>query len=124
MLPLQPAILVLFMSLVLPMDGEQIITWTCGERLVDHRTFITNSYPTNHWPWHAAIFHRDDDSTMEYKCGGTVITSDSILTAGHCVSHYNEPLETRQVWVSLGRLNLGLNESSAQSLQVIFMFFV
>lgn len=31
------------------------------------------------WPWHAAIFHRKNN-TMEYACGGSIIDQSTILT--------------------------------------------
>lgn len=113
----------LLLFVFIPIQSQQISRWTCGQRLVDHNPFITNSSPTHHWPWHAAIFHRVYTPVPDYKCGGTVISSNYILTAGHCVSEYNAPMETKKVSVSLGRLNLSANESSAQNIEVISFFF-
>lgn len=118
---LQRSITFLFFAFIRT-ESQSIKSWTCGQGLVDHNPFITNAFSTHHWPWHAAIFHQIDTPVPDYKCGGTVISSDFILTAGHCVSKYNAPMETIQVSVSLGRLNLSANESSAQNFEVIFFF--
>lgn len=75
-----------------------------------------------HWPWHVAVYHRMDKPVPEYQCGGTVINSHSILTAGHCVAvkNMNEAMEASKVVVSLGRLDLVANETNAQNFDVIF----
>lgn len=76
---------------------------------------------TYNWPWHAAIYHQmNEESPSTYKCGGTVISSFSILTAAHCVSHRSVPLDVRFVSVSVGRLNLNETEITSQSFGVTF----
>ncbi|KAG4065746.1 hypothetical protein HA402_012424 [Bradysia odoriphaga] len=92
---------------------------SCGQRLPDLAPLITNSNPTHHWPWHAAIYHnKDNQSFPVYQCGGTVISSNSVLTAAHCVSRFGEPMQSNQILVSLGRLNLDVHESSGQNFTV------
>ncbi|XP_037025450.1 transmembrane protease serine 9-like [Bradysia coprophila] len=79
---------------------------------------MANSDPqTHHWPWHAAIYELNE-SVASYRCGGTVISASSILTAGHCVSSFNVPMDTERLSVSLGKLNLDVNESTAQNFDV------
>jgi len=75
---------------------------------------------THHWPWHAAVYHQYDKPEPTYQCGGTLISTKSVLTAGHCVSRNNVQLDVEQVSVALGRLNLDTNETSAQSFEVNF----
>lgn len=109
--PLNVAVL---LSIVVRINGQREIS--CGQRLL-----VTSSFQSQHWPWHAAIFHQIDTPPPVYQCGGTVITSRSVLTAGHCVSDGNTKMDVQQVSVSLGRLNLDVNESSAQNFEVIFI---
>lgn len=54
---------------------------TCGKRLVQHEGLITNGYPSKEgdWPWHAALYHVDN-LEQKYKCGGTLINSNTLLT--------------------------------------------
>lgn len=89
--------------------------------LVNHNPLITYGFETAHWPWHAAVYHQGYKRLPEYKCGGTLINANSVLTAAHCISQNNEPIAPSKVLVSLGRLNLDVNESSAQSFEVTFI---
>lgn len=113
---------VILLSVFTQINGKEVIISTCGQRIPGSRPLMTNSPTTSQWPWHAAIYHRVDELAMDYKCGGSLISSNLIITAGHCVSRHNEPIDTAKVLVSLGRLNLGVNESSAQSFEVILVF--
>lgn len=100
------------------------INGLCGQLGPNFIPLMTNSSRARHWPWHAAIYHREYGSIDTYQCGGTVISSDSILTAAHCVSRNNEVMFSGDVSVSLGRLNLNASESSAQKFDVILMLSV
>ena len=88
----------------------------CGQLSPRATPLIANSYNARHWPWHAAIYHDIDDSDPTYKCGGTVISSKSILTAAHCAK-----IDANKISVSLGRLNLAVVEKSAQTFRVNFL---
>lgn len=90
----------------------------CGQRLLEGLPLITKTDRAKHWPWHAAIFY--NKSIPEYRCGGTVISSNLVLTAGHCVAENNAQVNISNVLVSLGRLNLDVQENSAQSFTVKF----
>lgn len=54
-----------------------------------------------------------------------MFTSDSILTAGHCVAKgsSNEKLNANLILVSLGVQKLNVNDSNVQSFQVKFSYF-
>ncbi|XP_037049511.1 CLIP domain-containing serine protease B15-like [Bradysia coprophila] len=82
----------------------------CGQLSLRPMPLMAHSYDRRHWPWHAAVYHHID-SNPTYQCGGTVISSKAILTAAHCV-------QVELISVSLGRLNLGVDENSAQTFQV------
>lgn len=54
----------------------------CGKILIGrHQRLIanTNNAPPGAWPWHAAIFHVQGGQA-DYKCGGTLISSNFVLT--------------------------------------------
>ncbi|XP_040169635.1 uncharacterized protein LOC120904003 isoform X2 [Anopheles arabiensis] len=57
------------------------------------------------WPWHAAIFHRKNN-TMEYACGGSIIDQSTILTAAHCVTSMHGVLHKSKLTVHVGRIHL------------------
>lgn len=119
MQPLQSATVILLMVLI--DEAQNVIASDCGRRLDLYYNRIIKGSTTYHWPWHAAIYHRVK-SLPEYRCGGTLINANSVLTAGHCISKSNKPLAPSIVSVSLGRLNLDVNETSAQFFEVIFIF--
>lgn len=107
---------VILLLVLIEIEGQELITSTCGRRLDNQNALIVHGFQTTHWPWHAAIYHDRD-----YKCGGTLINENSILTAAHCISDNNVSIMPSRVSVSLGKLNLAVNESSAQSFEVIFL---
>ena len=50
-------------------------------RIVEGEEAIPHS-----WPWQAEILVRDEDSgQLNFKCGGTLVTSLYVVTAAHCV---------------------------------------
>lgn len=89
---------------------------SCADNLLP---LLADSYSLNHhWPWHAAIYHQLGKPNPSYQCGGTLIDKKSVLTAAHCVSSRYSQLNVTLITVSLGRLDLVKNESSAQSFEV------
>ncbi|RZF45138.1 hypothetical protein LSTR_LSTR000548 [Laodelphax striatellus] len=84
---------------------------------------ITNGRQTTQgqWPWHIAIY-RTTGPESNYICGGTLITSDVVLTAAHCV--YNKydgrPVDPSNLVIYLGKyhLNQYSDDSGVQLKQV------
>lgn len=62
-------------------EKEQQEVPKCGKRIVEHQELITSGFPSKEgdWPWHAAIYHQID-TEQKYKCGGTLINSNTVLT--------------------------------------------
>lgn len=87
----------------------------CGELGTVLIPLLTNADITHRSPWHVAIYHQVDESSWTYKCGGTLISSNAILTAAHCVA-----VEPQQVSVSLGRLLLNSSDKDAPFIKAIF----
>jgi len=58
----------------------------CGVPLRDRR--VINGYPAENFefPWQVPLFAKDRyQSSPRFRCSGTIISSESVLTAAHCV---------------------------------------
>jgi len=108
------AIVILFIILI---NGNEVRT--CGKRLFNHEALITRGWLSKEgdWPWHVAI-HHISIAGSKYICGGSVLTSYSILTAAHCVPISESP-ETFSIY--LGIQNLADPGSNLNSIQVIYI---
>lgn len=117
-------VILLLASTSIQTDGQYAPTTTCGRRIAaDYKPLIRISLHENHWPWHAAIYHLDYSSSPAYQCGGTVITSNSVLTAARCVFSAVTLLDSSRVSVALGKINLAVNESISQAFGVSFFWY-
>ncbi|XP_034246691.1 polyserase-2-like [Thrips palmi] len=85
-------------------DQEPVdIQETCGkpppgpsELLQDGDSALGDSLP-----WHAAVYHREQNVTR-FVCGGSLISRCLVLTAAHCVL-LSGPLQPQKVSVALGK---------------------
>ncbi|XP_053687417.1 transmembrane protease serine 9-like [Sabethes cyaneus] len=77
----------------------------CGIPMIEGNELIVNGQDTapGDWPWHAAIYHRKGRS-VDYACGGTIISEQYILTAAHCVMNVANSfqLAPNRIFVRLG----------------------
>ncbi|CAD7084445.1 unnamed protein product [Hermetia illucens] len=91
----------------------------CGQRKVQHQGLITNGFPSEEgdWPWHAAIYHVDS-IIFSYKCGGTLVSSRAVITAGHCVVDNNNIIVPERVLVRLGQHNRLVTNSNTKEYRV------
>ncbi len=120
----QIAFVTILINFTLKIHGQQKQTTNlCGKRLVHQKPLILSGHPSSEgdWPWHAAIFHSSKQS-IEYKCGGTVINADVILTAAHCVFENNQPIIPERVKVHLGKHNLITAGIHTQEFSVIKIY--
>ncbi|KAG8236448.1 hypothetical protein J437_LFUL016744 [Ladona fulva] len=74
----------------------------CGP-IADNRIFGGNRTKLNEMPWMALVAY-SVRSGSPFRCGGTVINSNYVLTAAHCVKFL--PSNLRPVSVRLGEHNL------------------
>ncbi|CAB3239418.1 unnamed protein product [Arctia plantaginis] len=59
----------------------------CGRRALDHEEVVSvrTEAKAGDWPWHVAIFIRNNNNGLNYFCGGNIVSRTAIVTAGHCV---------------------------------------
>lgn len=112
-------IVILFNVEIEGYDQESVKS-TCGRRLVNHNALITYGQKSKEgdWPWHAAIFHYQK-SDIAYRCGGTVLNSNSILTAAHCMYEHNQLIIPERIIVQLGKYDLKFSGPNTQEFEVI-----
>lgn len=87
----------------------------CGQRKLKIAQLIIGGQAARigNWPWHTAIFHREG-GTFQYKCGGTILDKNTILTAAHCVRLSNGIIASERLSVQVGRNRLAVADDRAQ----------
>ncbi|XP_050356446.1 CUB and peptidase domain-containing protein 2-like [Nymphalis io] len=93
----------------------------CGRRRInrEHTELIVSgsASKSGNWPWHAAIY-RNHRLSVQYICGGTLISKLLILTAAHCVTINAVPVNHESLGVVLGKTSLITNEITSQERKV------
>ncbi|XP_037025151.1 uncharacterized protein LOC119066670 [Bradysia coprophila] len=99
--------------------GHKIKSVTCGRRLLKHEALIVDGSASKEgfWPWHASILHIDVNVNINYKCGGTLLNSNAIVTAAHCVHENGQPIVPSRVLIQLGRNNLKVSGPNSQEFE-------
>ncbi|XP_072946363.1 chymotrypsin-like elastase family member 2A isoform X2 [Epargyreus clarus] len=91
----------------------------CGKRKMEYTelVFYGESTKPGDWPWHVAIFKKSY-AQKTYACGGTLITRNIVLTAGHCVTTINAPDSPSNLAVVLGKHTITHDEATSQERDV------
>ncbi|XP_055551608.1 transmembrane protease serine 9-like [Wyeomyia smithii] len=87
----------------------------CGQRKrkITQLIFGGKEARIGNWPWHTAIFHREGGN-FEYKCGGTILDKNTILTAAHCVRLPGGVIDSQHLSIQVGRNRLHVADDRAQ----------
>nr|XP_029716067.1 polyserase-2-like [Aedes albopictus] len=111
-IPLSLVLLAVFIGYSIQLDLPK----DCGQRKADTVNLIVDGKPTTiqNWPWHTAIHHREGTGAPVYKCGGSILNEDTILTAGHCVRLSSGVIPPENLIVQVGRQRLHVADDRAQ----------
>ncbi|XP_026492026.2 CUB and peptidase domain-containing protein 2-like isoform X3 [Vanessa tameamea] len=93
----------------------------CGRRKINRKyteLIVSGSASkSGNWPWHAAIY-RNHRLSVQYICGGSLISKLLVLTAAHCVTINEVPVNHESLGVVLGKTSLLTNEITSQERKV------
>lgn len=81
--------------------------------LILYGTNVTSSK----YPWHVGLYYRVAGE-LSYKCGGTLITANKVLTAAHCVCSSKGCVIPSQIVIKLGAISRSNETSSLQIMRV------
>ncbi|KAG5684381.1 hypothetical protein PVAND_013616 [Polypedilum vanderplanki] len=66
----------------------------CGQRIENKAVGLIkggNVTISHKYPWHATIYH-NEMSSLQYKCGASIISENKLITAAHCVTRNEQSL--------------------------------
>ncbi|XP_049294230.1 elastase-1-like [Anopheles funestus] len=91
----------------------------CGKRKLKTSYLIQNGLDAKpgYWPWHAAIFYKDEINEFYYKCGGSIIDENTILTGTHETNYITIATKwvlLHEISIDVGRTNLEENAEYTQ----------
>lgn len=87
----------------------------CGQRLQSQSVGLIgrgNVTKPAKWPWHAALYYQEGFN-LAYKCGGSIIRDNMVLSAAHCVTKKDQVISERILKIRIESAEL-LSSSSLQ----------
>ncbi|CAG4993859.1 unnamed protein product [Parnassius apollo] len=92
----------------------------CGRRALDNAelTSVSTDAKEGDWPWHVALFIKDVHLDIDnYECGGNIVSTTAVLTAGHCVTINDILIDSQRLKVLAGISNLKESKQIGRQVQ-------
>uniref|UniRef100_A0A1A9ZZ96 CLIP domain-containing serine protease n=1 Tax=Glossina pallidipes TaxID=7398 RepID=A0A1A9ZZ96_GLOPL len=89
---------------------------TCGH-VLSTRIYGGNVTKIDEFPWMTLIRYQTGLNTFGFFCGGTLINSRYVLTAGHCLKHPDMPASWQVYSVRLGEWNIETNPDCVEDVR-------
>ncbi|OWR40777.1 serine proteinase [Danaus plexippus plexippus] len=103
-------------------ENDNTFKYMCGHRSLKSSEVnqVMGDAKAGDWPWHVAILiRRGTKNLANYQCGGTIISSTAILTAGHCVFINGTRIESEKLVIEAGVVDLrAKDQKGKQTLNV------
>uniref|UniRef100_A0A1Q3FLE9 Putative trypsin-like serine protease n=1 Tax=Culex tarsalis TaxID=7177 RepID=A0A1Q3FLE9_CULTA len=93
---------------------------SCGVRKINTKYLISggSTAPVGAWPWHVAVYYtKNNGQKRDYRCGGTLISPEYVLTTASC-ARYTTGKPEGSVRAVLGLHSLVEMSSSAREIFV------
>uniref|UniRef100_A0A182K4C0 Peptidase S1 domain-containing protein n=1 Tax=Anopheles christyi TaxID=43041 RepID=A0A182K4C0_9DIPT len=99
-------------------DARPNMPTDCGKRKITKMPLIVNGVRSvaGEWPWHAAVF-AVSKRAREYRCGGTLVSQQYILTAASCAADWHH--RKRPYVVQLGQHQLWESSLTGREVRVL-----
>ncbi|KDR22457.1 serine protease gd-like [Zootermopsis nevadensis] len=81
----------------------------CGISLKASIPLVVNGTPTRkgEWPWLVAMFVKSTSPGLKFQCGGSLLSTKVVLTAGHCIKPKDRPeVKAEFIVLFVGKHNL------------------
>lgn len=103
--------------------------FTCGKQspiLHQDKEIRYGHTAKREFPWHTTLYVLASDSSDPiYQCGGTLLTSNTVVTAAECVyDNEHQLLIPEKLIVYLGKLSRTVSKTSDQEFKVMFYIFI
>ena len=84
----------------------------CGQPNISNQRIVNGEEANkNEFPWQVGLVLKEDDGIYSnIRCGGSIISSKTILSAAHCTKHFGGGLNITKLYVVVGEHDTRYND--------------